>query len=140
MRSQSNDVYFLQRLQQNINRSVRRLARMTGRDLPSDHELRSNLHKRIESLNDEELTKRYNRVGVKGSRSEDGSLEARYSRKGVGHVNAVVPGHDLHGAKGANAVAAAAAAALQGKNPLAAAAKAKKGKGKKGKKSVLTKT
>lgn len=37
----------LQYLQLHINRAVRRLARMTGRAVPSDDELRARLHKRM---------------------------------------------------------------------------------------------
>lgn len=38
---------FWQLLQQHINRGSKRLARMTGREEPSEHALRSELHKRL---------------------------------------------------------------------------------------------
>jgi len=51
--------------QQNINRGHRRLALMSGRDLPTREELASNLRKRVLSIEgDEGLSKRYNRMGV----------------------------------------------------------------------------
>ncbi|KAJ8520161.1 hypothetical protein ONZ45_g2985 [Pleurotus djamor] len=54
-------------LQQHINRSHRRFARMTGRDGPSDADLASNLAKRMLSLPaDAELVRRFNTAGTKG--------------------------------------------------------------------------
>ncbi|RDB25910.1 putative aspartic-type endopeptidase CTSD [Hypsizygus marmoreus] len=51
--------------QQNINRSQRRWARMSGRTEPTTEELTNNLRKRVLSLDGSEaLSKRYNRIGV----------------------------------------------------------------------------
>jgi len=68
------DVHPLINLQQNINRAVRRLARMTGRDVPSDEVLSHMLHKRVVSLGGEEgLARRFNHQGVP-SRKKTGSV------------------------------------------------------------------
>ncbi|KAF9453437.1 acid protease [Macrolepiota fuliginosa MF-IS2] len=56
-------------LQQHINRSSRRLARMTGRDEPTSEELTRHLEKRVIAVEGPEgLEKRYNRQGVPKSR------------------------------------------------------------------------
>lgn len=52
----------MQLLQQHINRGLKRHARMTGRDAPSDLELRANLHKRLYiPASGRPHAKRYNR-------------------------------------------------------------------------------
>jgi len=51
-------------LQQHINRAHKRLARMKGRQLPSDHQLRRNIERRMLALEDSPLSKRFNRHGV----------------------------------------------------------------------------
>lgn len=59
------DAHPLVLLQQHINRGLKRHARMTGRDAPSDHELRANIYKRV--LTDDDpalLAKRYSRLGT----------------------------------------------------------------------------
>ncbi|KAG5645562.1 hypothetical protein DXG03_005838 [Asterophora parasitica] len=68
---QRSNVHPLIAHQQNINRSHRRFARMTGRSEPTSEELRSNLHKRVLAVSGEEgLVKRYNRVGVVKGKSK----------------------------------------------------------------------
>ncbi|KAK0193667.1 acid protease [Armillaria mellea] len=71
--------------QQNINRALRRLARMTGRQAPSDAELRRNLEKRVASLENDPIYKRYHRYTPPEN-------SKRFNRDGVSgsHVNAVV--------------------------------------------------
>lgn len=71
--------------QQNINRALRRLARMTGRQAPSDAELRRNLEKRVASLENDPVYKRYHRYIPPGN-------SKRFNRDGVSgsRVNAVV--------------------------------------------------
>jgi len=63
-------------LQQHINRGHKRLARMTGRDEPSVIQLRANLERRLESLQDSQLEKRYNRHGVKKAQPRPATLDA----------------------------------------------------------------
>jgi len=58
-----NDVHPLVLLQQHINRGLKRHARMTGQDAPSDDELRANIHKRM-YVDDAVLSKRYSRIGT----------------------------------------------------------------------------
>ncbi|KAF8896228.1 acid protease [Infundibulicybe gibba] len=67
---QRGDVHPLVLLQQHINRSQQRFARMTGREPPPEAELRTNLEKRVLSLPADvfasvELSKRYNTQGAK---------------------------------------------------------------------------
>lgn len=63
---QRSDIHPLIALQQNINRSHRRYARMTGRELPSTSELHENLRRRVLAVEGEQgLVKRYNRNGTK---------------------------------------------------------------------------
>ncbi|KAK0485092.1 acid protease [Armillaria novae-zelandiae] len=71
--------------QQNINRALRRLARMTGRQAPSDAELRRNLEKRVASLENDPVYKRYHKYTPPGN-------SKRFNRDGVSgsRVNAVV--------------------------------------------------
>ncbi|KAG6861997.1 hypothetical protein C0995_008184 [Termitomyces sp. Mi166 len=113
--------------QQNINRSYRRYARMTGRREPSREELHENLRKRVLAVEGEEgLQKRYNRFsGIPKHPRENEDLEKRYNRQGVpksakagnkagsGAVLASTAGKQNHGhgnqdnTKGGNAVGAA---------------------------------
>ncbi|KJA26380.1 hypothetical protein HYPSUDRAFT_36694 [Hypholoma sublateritium FD-334 SS-4] len=75
-------------LQQQINRGVRRLARMTGRAGPSDAELVANLERRVLAIEGPEgLERRYNRMGVPSSRDEGTVLEKRFNRQGVPRRN-----------------------------------------------------
>ncbi|KAH0585064.1 putative aspartic-type endopeptidase CTSD [Termitomyces sp. J132] len=74
--------------QQNVNRSYRRYARMSGRREPSREELHENLRKRVLAVEGEEgLSKRYNRFSSipKQTRDteNDRNLEKRYNRQGV---------------------------------------------------------
>ncbi|KAK0469910.1 acid protease [Desarmillaria tabescens] len=71
--------------QQNINRALRRLARMTGRQAPSDAELRRNLERRVASLENDPVFKRYHRYIPPGN-------SKRFNREGVSgsRVNAIV--------------------------------------------------
>ncbi|KAL0954620.1 hypothetical protein HGRIS_003578 [Hohenbuehelia grisea] len=50
--------------QQHVNHAKRRLATLTGREGPSDDELRANLYKRMALLDEPQLTKRFNRHGA----------------------------------------------------------------------------
>jgi len=62
---QRSDIHPLIAHQQNINRSQRRYARMTGRAEPTVEELTENLRRRMLSIEQaESLAKRYNRGGV----------------------------------------------------------------------------
>ncbi|KAF8969251.1 aspartic peptidase A1 [Flammula alnicola] len=70
-------------LQQHINRSIRRLARMTGRSPPSRRDLQENLERRVLAVEGPEaLEKRFNRMGVPKRRVEN-VLEKRFNRIGV---------------------------------------------------------
>ncbi|EEB94494.1 hypothetical protein MPER_06681, partial [Moniliophthora perniciosa FA553] len=60
-----------------INRGTKRIARMTGREVPSDHELSQNLHRRMLAIESSPLSKRFNRSGFKSSNSK------RYNRNGL---------------------------------------------------------
>jgi hypothetical protein len=89
-------------LQQNINRSIRRLARMTGREEPSTRELQENLQRRVLQVEGPEmLEKRYNRHGVPkktASKSKAaGSTLAATNSGGQGHGN----GNGRHAQNGA---------------------------------------
>jgi hypothetical protein len=76
----SADVHPSIYLQQHINRGIRRLARMTGREV-SEHQLRANLEKRVAAIGDEELTKRFNRMGLSSSqKATRGVKELRKNR------------------------------------------------------------
>ncbi|KAI3613767.1 aspartic-type endopeptidase [Moniliophthora roreri] len=94
-------------LQQHINRGTKRLARMTGREVPSDHELSQNLHRRMLAVESSPLSKRFNRSGFKSSNSK------RYNRNGLR-----VPREEAvsfkKGKKGGKAGAVAAGAAGAG--------------------------
>jgi len=72
----------VQLLQQHINRSNRRLARISGRTEPSVEFLERELQKRVYGVEGSEgLKRRFNGNGV--PRSEENVLEKRYSRFGV---------------------------------------------------------
>ncbi|KDQ24496.1 hypothetical protein PLEOSDRAFT_52471 [Pleurotus ostreatus PC15] len=61
-----DNVHPIVKLQQHINRSNRRLARMTGRAEPDQHEMVASIQKRLVSIDDTDvLEKRYNRHGTK---------------------------------------------------------------------------
>jgi len=72
-------------LQQNINRSLKRHARMTGRDVPSNAELKRNIQKRMLAIEDAAPAKR--------------SHSKRYNRHGVPSSSRIAPSSDLPGAK-----------------------------------------
>ncbi|KAJ6631021.1 aspartic peptidase A1 [Mycena sp. CBHHK59/15] len=93
-------------LQQQINRASKRLARMTGREAPSDAVLEESLRKRVLAVEGPEgLERRFNRVGVH---------DKRFNRTGV---------HDKRKlGKGKKGAAAAAAAAGTGAGAAAAGA------------------
>lgn len=69
----------MQLLQQHINRSNRRLARITGRTEPSVEFLERELQKRVYAVEGSEGLERRNGL----PRSEENSLEKRYNRFGV---------------------------------------------------------
>ncbi|KAG6854390.1 hypothetical protein C0991_007381 [Blastosporella zonata] len=72
--------------QQNVNRSHRRYARMTGRREPSREELHDNLRRRVLSVEGEEgLQRRYNRFVMPKLQSarDEQDLERRYNRMGL---------------------------------------------------------
>ncbi|KAK7044185.1 hypothetical protein VNI00_007905 [Paramarasmius palmivorus] len=104
-------------LQQHINRGNKRLARMTGREIPSDHELSENLHRRMLAIESSPLSKRFNRSGYKTN-------SKRYNRNGLGpREEAVSFKKGRKGGKGAVIAGAAGAG-------IGAAAGAGKGAGK----------
>lgn len=73
-------------LQQNINRGIRRLARMSGREAPSSISLEQNLAKRVLAVEGNEgLERRFNRSGLprRGKREDEDVLEKRYNRVGI---------------------------------------------------------
>jgi hypothetical protein len=78
-------LFLHQHLQQHINRGIRRLARMTGRQAPSSSSLEQNLVKRVQAVEGTEgLERRFNRKGVYRSLPRrEVVLEKRYSRLGV---------------------------------------------------------
>ncbi|KAJ7454804.1 aspartic peptidase A1 [Mycena latifolia] len=97
-------------LQQHINRASRRLARMSGREEPSDAVLAEALRKRVLSVEGPEgLERRFNRVGLPGK------PEKRFNRTGVKNEKR------RKGGKGKKAKAAAAAAGAGAGGPDAAA-------------------
>ncbi|PFH53096.1 hypothetical protein AMATHDRAFT_138478 [Amanita thiersii Skay4041] len=81
------DIHPLINLQQNINRGNRRLARMSGRELPSDEELADKLWRRIVAIEDaERLSKRYSRYGVpKTSKGKGATLKGNKANALEGH-------------------------------------------------------
>ncbi|TRM64838.1 aspartic peptidase domain-containing protein [Schizophyllum amplum] len=68
----ASNEHALIRMQQHINRGNRRLARMTGREGPSDEEMRTALQRRVDSIPTDMLARRYS--------PED--LERRFNRNG----------------------------------------------------------
>ncbi|KAF5366999.1 hypothetical protein D9758_003986 [Tetrapyrgos nigripes] len=115
--AQRDDIHPSILLQQHINRSNRRLARFTGRDAPSELELRSNIERRVAALEDPALAKRFNRSGVKVAKKPNAK---RFSNR-VGLAGSAAQsfrnrkggfgGAGAAGAGGAAAGAAGAAAA-----------------------------
>jgi hypothetical protein len=87
--AQRTDVHPQIMLQQNINRSLRRHARMTGRAEPSQHDLEENLRKRVLAIEGPEgLAKRYNRAGTNFKHGK------RFNRGGVARVNSFHQEHE----------------------------------------------
>ncbi|KXN91695.1 putative aspartic-type endopeptidase CTSD [Leucoagaricus sp. SymC.cos] len=73
-------------LQQHINRSRRRLARMTGRNEPSAEELEQHMKRRVVSVEGPEgLQKRYNRQGV--PKTQGGATGKTNNQKATGGRN-----------------------------------------------------
>jgi hypothetical protein len=103
---QRGDIHPQVLLQQNINRSHRRLARMTGRAEPSHEQLRSNLHKRLLSVSETEgqLSKRF-------YRKNKATGVATFAAGNIIEASTAAADKQLKGGKGAKAGAAAAAAA-----------------------------
>jgi len=82
---QRRDPHPLINFQQNANRGLRRLARMTGREVPSDEELTRRLYKRIVSVEGEEgLSKRAHR-----HKSQNGGASSLASSSAGGQAIAV---------------------------------------------------
>ncbi|GLB40508.1 putative peptidase A1 family protein [Lyophyllum shimeji] len=118
---QRSNVHPLIAHQQNINRSQRRYARMTGRREPTTEELHENLRKRVLAVEGEQgLERRYNRIGVPKKSKTAGSgavlaSGAARNRKGKGQGNGRIKGNGkgiaAGGAAGAGAGAAAGASA-----------------------------
>ena len=98
-------------LQQHINRSLKRYARMTGRAEPSARELEANLHKRLWLPE----------PGAVGSRV---GPQKRYNRHGALHAQDNGAPNKFKAGKGRGAKAGAAAAAAAGAGAGAAAAAA----------------
>ncbi|THV02858.1 acid protease [Dendrothele bispora CBS 962.96] len=121
-------------LQQHINRSNRRLARFTGRQEPSELELRQHIERRVAALEDPTLAKRFNRSGLKGTKDKRfnnriglaGSSTAHSFRKGRGRGGN--GGAAAAGAGGA-AVGAGAAGAAGAANGAGGATGAANGAG-----------
>ncbi|KAF8802550.1 aspartic peptidase A1 [Phlegmacium glaucopus] len=80
---QRSDIHPQILLQTHINRSIRRLAKMTGAEPPSARSLEQRLEKRVLAIEGPEgLYRRFNRFGVPGS-ARDVQLERRFNRAGV---------------------------------------------------------
>lgn len=80
-------------LQQHVNRGLKRFARMTGRDVPSELELRENLHKRLyipPSGTGARHSKRFDRHGA--GRTTSSPIVAAKKKKGHGNKSAVGSG------------------------------------------------
>ncbi|KAL0067841.1 hypothetical protein AAF712_005009 [Marasmius tenuissimus] len=70
--SRSNGLHPQIYLQQHINRGNKRLALMSGRSIPSDHELKRSIQKRVASMRPQCcLNKRFNRSGYRVPRSNN---------------------------------------------------------------------
>ncbi|KAK0204685.1 acid protease [Desarmillaria ectypa] len=108
--------------QLNVNRALRRLARMTGRQAPSDVELRRNLERRVALLENDPVYKRYNRYIPPGN-------SKRFNRNGVSgsRVNAVVDRNQHHHTQSNNNVNGSTASASTSNSTAAAAASATNG-------------
>lgn len=82
-----------------MNRSNRRLARMTGRAEPDQHEMVASIQKRLVSIEDTDvLEKRYNRQGTKTQGIKGLKLVGPSVAKAAGAVKAVT-GQVLPGSK-----------------------------------------
>ncbi|KAG6850695.1 hypothetical protein H0H93_009853 [Arthromyces matolae] len=107
LEQRSTGVHPLIAHQQNVNRSYRRYARLSGRSEPSHEELHDNLRKRVLAVEGEAgLERRYNRLGVpKNPRAADSEneLERRFNRAGV-------PSSAKHRRAGSGSTLASAAA------------------------------
>ncbi|KAF9048515.1 aspartic peptidase A1 [Panaeolus papilionaceus] len=83
------------RLQQHINRSVRRLAQMKRREAPSSRDLEDRLYRRVISLEGDEgsLERRFNRIGVprRTEARSSHTLEKRFNRHGVHRTTSKKP-------------------------------------------------
>lgn len=119
---QRSDVHPLIAHQQQINRSQRRLARMSGGAEPSTEELTENLRKRLVAIDDSEvLEKRYSRFGVpkkqkskSKSKAKAGTLanaaagkSKKKGGKGAASANTLAAGDALGGPVSGNDVTAA---------------------------------
>ncbi|KAF4571485.1 peptidase A1 family protein [Pleurotus pulmonarius] len=94
-----DNVHPIVKLQQHINRSNRRLARMTGRAEPRQDEMVASLQKRLVSIEDTDvLEKRYNRHGTKTQGIKGLKVVGPTVAKAAGAVNAVT-GQVLSGSK-----------------------------------------
>ncbi|TFY61682.1 hypothetical protein EVG20_g6965 [Dentipellis fragilis] len=116
---QRSDVHPKVLLQQHINRSNRRLARMTRRTAPSEESMRDALVKRVALLEQEGvLVPRYNRQGVPGAAkvktAAAGLIQTSNLKAGKGGKNAAVAGGVAAGAAAGAAGAGAAATASAG--------------------------
>ncbi|TFY79710.1 hypothetical protein EWM64_g4301 [Hericium alpestre] len=100
-----SDVHPLVLLQQHINRSNRRLARLSGREAPSDEELSHALRKRILSVEASSgLEARYNRQGAKvtpapAKAAVNKVVNAAVGRKGKGGKGKGTAAADVGGAQ-----------------------------------------
>jgi len=79
---QRSDIHPQILLQMHINRSIRRLAKMTGAEPPSDRSLEQRLQRRILSLDPSDIDRRFNRFGVPRN-VRDVQLEKRFNRAGL---------------------------------------------------------
>jgi len=81
------DIHPQMLLQLRINRGIRRLAKMTGAEPPSDHSLKQRLERRMLSLDlPSGIDRRFNRIGVHNE--GDVELEKRFNQVGVSKRNA----------------------------------------------------
>ncbi|KAI0806325.1 aspartic peptidase A1 [Irpex lacteus] len=108
-----DDIHPTLQLQQHINRGLKRHARMTARDGPSEHQLRENLAKRLyipeAGRPGSRLSKRYNRQGV--PKPITAAVKGNNAKaKGKGKAGKAAKGAAA-GAVGAGAAGAAGAAA-----------------------------
>jgi len=108
---QRRDPHPLINFQQNANRGLRRLARMTGREVPSDEELTRRLYKRIMSAEGEEgLSKRFNRHATnknqKGQNQNGGNQDGGNQNGGASSSanNSPIPVTDANAPTTANSL------------------------------------